>query len=684
MFRSLLYLILSFIVLIAIMGCSSTNENPISPITPDQPVWVPDRASDTASSDPIVTDDFWNSSIQMNGEKWIANLNPNGTINAATGRGVKENTNPFELINKHPEIFRFSSENFRTEFDEVHASIRYVIMYQTYNNLRVYPTKVDMRYRGDLLVAVGADIYPDINLNTTSSYPLESAKQAVEFEVGSDEPFEDSELVVYVSGDTAYYLAWQLNYGNWVYWVDAHNGSILEREHHYWEEYSGHIHTIASQPDPLANEVPYTMNHLEMRMSWDPNDTYPYYAMPVTNSEGDYSYTDPSYTQLYSEARFYGPYGNANNMNNFPNNEGKINKVTYNGTPADWYFDNGSSIRSERTGWVWTNSTHDFLKSIEPSYGLLDWRVQINVNGDPWCNAYADEGSINFFRPASGCIDTGHVPDIVAHEYAHVNTFEQFGNNQPPSMMSEGHSDILANLMTENHYIGYNVAGQGTYFRDSKNNMKWPAPECGGQGHCLGQVIAGAFWDMYEVLGKEYVGHLYHFSRYARPQTFAENAMEVLLVDDNDGDWTNGTPNSLVIYECFKTNHNIDVPYVEPQTGITLEIIPVLPDIHISQFGGMFDYELSIVNNENTPLSFHIWAAVKLPGGGTYRPFIPPGYGYHAPYYLTWNPHQEFQISLYQQVPPGLPPGAYEYHIRAGVYGGALQDDVWVNVTIDP
>ncbi|MCD6217344.1 hypothetical protein J7L05_05725 [bacterium] len=686
MYRTVLFLIIQFILAVMLLGCSSSGDSPVNPITPgSQGVWNSARETAGSNTGTNVTDKFWHTTIQMNGETWIASLNPNGTVYRATGRGVEESSNPFEVIGNHPEIFRLDTDNFRAEFDEVHGGIRYVIMRQTYENLWVWPSRVDMRYgRGGKLMAVGAKIYPDINVNTTPTYPLNSAKQIVESEIDSDEPFERSELVVFVSGDTAYYLAWMIEYGNWIHWIDAHNGSVLDREHHMWDAYTGNINTTASQPDPLAPEVPFTMNNLELRMSWDSGDSYPYYAMPITDIDGDYNYIDGTYSELYSEVRFYGPYANSNNRNNFPNNEAVQNRVTYDGTPEDWYFDNAESVRSERTGWVWTNATHDFLKSIEPSYNLLDWVVQVNVNDYPMCNAYANENSINFFRPSDGCLDTGHVPDIICHEYGHINTFEQFGNDQPDLMIHEGYSDTIANLMIEDHYIGYNIQGEGTYFRDSKNNYKWPFPECNGEGHCLGQLLAGAHWDMYEYLGKDYVGYLYHFSRYGRPQTFVECAFEVLLVDDDDDDWTNGTPNYDIIYECFNTNHNIEVPYIEPPTGIQLTLVPSVPDIHVGQYGGIFNYDLTIENLDDTPRSFHIWAEVKFGGGGTYGPIIPPGYLYHSPYYLTWQPEQVFSIPLEQIVPGGLLPDTFEYHIKAGEYGGELDDDKWFDVTIDP
>jgi hypothetical protein len=686
-----LFFIISFILLSLVFGCSRSENNPIDPVKPDQPAWTPDRATliSGQSSDP--SESYWNTSILFSDERWIAHLNQNGTLSYASGKGVQESSNPLEVISNHPEMFYFPSDNFRIDYDEVHGKIRYVIARQLYEGLWVFPSKIDLRYAGNgKLVMASAYMFPDINVNTTPSISLETARNIVESELDDTEIYENGQLLVWVSEETlAGNLAWMIDCGNWRIFVDAHNGTILEREHHYWEAFTGHIHGNASQPDPIQPEVPYTFNTLEMRMSYDPDDSYPYYAMPITNWTGDYTYTDPTYTQLYSEARFYSPYVNVNNGDDFPNNEGAINKTTYNNQPADWEFSNSNSIRSERTGFVWVTGTAEFLLSLEPSYNLLHkntlgFAMSCNVNNGPWCNAYADESSINFFNASDGCVDTGHVPDIVVHEYEHFNTFQQYGYDQPDSAMHEGMSDALANLMIENHYIGYNVQGSGTYFRDSKNDYTWPADWCDGEGHCLGMLLAGAYWDMYEYLGKDYVGYLLHYSRYGRPQTFQEMGLEVMIVDDEDGDWTNGTPNYPIIFECFETNHAIDIPDVTIPEGLQVTATPTIPDTHVPRAGGNFTYALNVHNLDSTPIGFNIWAEVKLPGGYVYGPIIPPGYLYHAPYWLTFVGDQNFDINLTQIVPGGLAAGTYEYHVKVGNYGVEIYDDTFFNITIDP
>lgn len=676
-------LIISFIAMAFLFGCSSGNNAPVNPIMPDEQVATGDRTLAEAASGNVSTN-FWNSMIVFNEQSWIASLNPNGTVGLATGKGVEVSSNPFEVINNHPELFFFGSDNFRKDFDEVHGNIRYVIMRQLYQGLRVWPSRVDFRYGNTgKLVALGADVYPDVNVDTNPTVSLESAKNIVMAEIGNNEPFEKSELVVFAAGDSVYQLAWKLNFHDWGYWVDAHNGSVLKREHFVWDAFTGNITAMASQADPLAPEMEYTVNNLELRMRVDPNDGYPTYAMPITDLMGNYYYVDATYTTLDTEIRFYGPYGNCNNQNDFPNNEAAMREDTYNDVPATFHFDDSSSVRSERTGWVWINAFHDFLKGIEPSYDLLDFVIQINVNNEPWCNAYASGDSINFFQSDGSCLDTGEVPDVVVHEYGHTDTFVQYGDDGPDGSIHEGFADVAGNLMTQNHYVGYNIQGQGTYFRDSKNNYMWPFDECGGEGHCLGQLLAGAYWDMYEYLGRDYMGYLYHFSRYGRPQTFPECAFELMLVDDDDDDWTNGTPNYEIIYECFKTNHNIDVPAVVIPEGINIDVVPHSNPVHIGQAGGSFMYDLSIDNDDTVPNSFHIWAEVQFPGGGKYGPFVPPGYLYHSPYYLTFNPGQSMFLALTQNVPANLPPGTYTYKIKTGIYPNA-DDEGNFPLIIDP
>jgi len=694
MLRTTIYSFITFIFISLLVGCSGTNGS-ISPVVPDETTPLAERVPQ-ANVNPPVSDDFWHATITMGGKLWIANVNPNGTIHRAIGPGVKESSDPFEVIKNHPELFYFDPDNFKLEFDEVHAGLRYVILRQLYKGIWVWPSRVDLRYgRGGSLVQVGADVYPDININTEPSLGETTATNIVLNDVGPNEPFENNQLVVFASSGL-YNLAYMVDAGNWRIWVDANSGEILKREHHLWEAYTGHVHTLASQADPLQPEIPYFCTDLGMRLRTSDSSTFPPYAYPITDLNGDYYYDDGgAHSQLHHDVRFYGPFINVNNSQGFPNNEAVIKRWVNDNEPQDWYFDNSHSIRSERTGWVWTHATVHFLKSIEPTYDGLDSgdgiyaRTACNVNEDPMCNAMADETSMYFFQPADGCLDTGTVPDVIVHEFAHVNTFSQFGNDQPPLMMHEGMSDILANLMIENHFIGYNIAGEGTYFRDSKNTMKWPANECDGEDHCLGQLLAGAFWDMYEVLGKDYVGYLYHFSRYGHPQSFAEMAAEVVLVDDDDDDPLNGTPNYDLIYKCFKTNHNIAVPAApnQPTSAISIDVVPASPQVHIGQSGGNFFFDLKITNHDATPTTFQIWAAIQAPAGWFYGPILPPAVTRKNPLTLTFQPEQTLQIHLRQSVPPFMPKGTWKYHIRVGQFvdhvHDVLMDDGWFDVYID-
>ncbi|MBD3165297.1 T9SS type A sorting domain-containing protein, partial [bacterium] len=72
-----------------------------------------------------------------------------------------------------------------------------------------------------------------------------------------------------------------------------------------------------------------------------------------------------------------------------------------------------------------------------------------------------------------------------------------------------------------------------------------------GQVHADGEIIGAAMWHSREELGAVYSDSLFHYTRYNLANNFNSYFEEVLVNDDDDGDLSNGTPNSDVLYEQF-------------------------------------------------------------------------------------------------------------------------------------
>jgi hypothetical protein len=94
-----------------------------------------------------------------------------------------------------------------------------------------------------------------------------------------------------------------------------------------------------------------------------------------------------------------------------------------------------------------------------------------------------------------------------------------------------------------------------------------------------------------------------------------------------------------------------------PNVQVTLD--PVNPPIIIPATGGRFNYILSIINSETTPINCQVWITMTLPNGHIYGPiFVVP---------LT-APVGTLSRTRTQTIPAGAPSGSYSYNAYVGVY----------------
>ena len=196
------------------------------------------------------------------------------------------------------------------------------------------------------------------------------------------------------------------------------------------------------------------------------------------------------------------------------------------------------------------------------------------VNIDQFCNAFWNGVGIDFFREGGGCGNTGQIADVIYHQYGHGCTQFAYAPSSPTGAMHEGFSDYIANTITDQPLVGLGFFGEGTWLRNSDNDRQWPAPECGGEPHCVGEVIAGCLWHMRENLISELgdhdaavalSDHLFHFARYGGNTDFEGYFYDLLALDDDNGTLLDGTPHGISIYEAFG-RHNVG-------PGLVLDII---------------------------------------------------------------------------------------------------------------
>lgn len=216
--------------------------------------------------------------------------------------------------------------------------------------------------------------------------------------------------------------------------------------------------------------------------------------------------------------------------------------------------------------------TWEFFRTRAPGFAAIDqaltWRVNINQS----CNAYFSPTSLElgFYRAGGGCNNTAF-STVVAHEFGHwvVNR-----RGLAQGAFGEGFGDVAGMLLYDTGQVGQFFQTSGAPVRNPEAaNQQFP---CSSTAiHTCGQILGGTWWEMRRNLGAR-LGSADGLARTrnlfvawtlvttggqgnnsAHPQT----AIEVLTLDDNDGNLNNGTPNYGDVCNAF-SQHGISCPQV--------------------------------------------------------------------------------------------------------------------------
>ncbi|HZW09746.1 MAG TPA: GC-type dockerin domain-anchored protein [Phycisphaerales bacterium] len=277
-----------------------------------------------------------------------------------------------------------------------------------------------------------------------------------------------------------------------------------------------------------------------------------------------------------------------------------------------------SELRTAQVnGFIHTGKIHDYITD-RSSWTGMDFRCPVNVNLAQTCNAYFDGGSINFFRSGGGCPNSAY-STVVAHEYGHY-IVARLGLAQ--GSFGEGYGDTCAEMLYDTGVIAQDFFGLGQPIRDNDNEIvTYP---CGGEVHFCGQVLGGVWWHLRENMGATYGSgpglemtqqmhvdwSLITSGGSGNDGAHPGTAIEVLTIDDNDGNLDNGTPNYDEIFAAFD-QHNIPVPEIRP---ILFSYPSGLPELLTP--GQTNDVAVTIAANgvDPVPATAKLWYSVD--GGG--------------------------------------------------------------------
>jgi subtilisin-like proprotein convertase family protein len=182
-------------------------------------------------------------------------------------------------------------------------------------------------------------------------------------------------------------------------------------------------------------------------------------------------------------------------------------------------------------------------------------QLTANTNLAQTCNAHWDGTTINFYSAGGGCANTGLISDVMYHEWGHGLDHNTGGIAD--GAFSEGFGDIMSLIKTRSNILGIGFRTTGAPVRDLAPDKVYPADATGGV-HAEGQIIGSTFYDLYTALrdvhGDDQSIELiskYAFKMIFTAARYTEVYDAILVIDDNDADPANKTPNYCTINKTF-------------------------------------------------------------------------------------------------------------------------------------
>ncbi len=470
-------------------------------------------------------------------------------VGGITEENVEETARHF--VQENQEIFKVSGEDLRL-LRAVRRSGKWFVVFDRYfKGVRVWDGRVDLRFTDDGRVfLIGADTYPSLDININPGLILESAVQSL---LLAGARLMESELVIFPEGGKSgpgFSLAWYVEV--WTERPLAHYRGIVDAN-------TGEVLLLYDdiRYDTITGDI-VGLIHPQHRS--DPYEEMPfeYEWVGVFGSGGGWGISD---TLGHFEIEVEGPgkrlvrtelVGNFVRVTNYAGPEAVCQDSLTPGINGEMAWGDTNSLPGERDGYFHTNVAHDHIKLVDPDFLFLDYQMPCEVNIPNFSNAYWDGYGMHF---GAGGNDFVQHADVVYHEYGHGITDYQYRPSAPSGAMHEGFSDFYAATITNDSRIGEGVMTP----RDLDNNMRSPE-DLRGESHHDGMIIGGALWHMRENLGDVPLAEsLFHFARYGlpgspsqpNPQNFLDYLLEVYVVDDDDGDLTNGTPHGTEIALAF-------------------------------------------------------------------------------------------------------------------------------------
>lgn len=261
-------------------------------------------------------------------------------------------------------------------------------------------------------------------------------------------------------------------------------------------------------------------------------------------------------------------------VNNDAGSEVSFSTTVANGGDANHsHTDTSEYALAEANAYLGLNQVRDFVLSYNPSFPVISTQTGMpaNVNLGSSCNAYYDYESTNYYIESGGCSNTSFSV-IIYHEYGHhLVAVAGSGQNE----YGEGMGDVMGVLISGDPKLarGFYTSDCNNGIRNADNNCQYQASGCSSCGsaiHACGQLISGVVYDLIGLMDGNFddAARIVIDSMPLHVGTAINGGilLDYLTLDDDNGDLSDGTPNSDQIYAAFNLH------------GITPDDIPIPPD----------------------------------------------------------------------------------------------------------
>ena len=527
--------------------------------------------------------------------------------------------------------------------NDKHINKTYV---QYYNNLEVLGSKLYAKFsHNNELIAFGLDVFNDIDISTVPSLDSQSAISIATSNISNviSDVVVQNNLKVLANPkyrEYEYHLIYEVSFStsieegpaNYICYVDAHSGDLLMRKNTVMYELppTG-VASVTGEVYPNNPNNPSIIESFKYLKAIDQTTNTNYY----TDNNGDIVL--PMNLGTSVRYKLEGLYADVQTSGSTPDifqNLASTNNIV---------FDNSNSTIQERTAYQAVNNIHDHMKVVFPAFTALDNPIETNIDEFGSCNAFYDGNSINFYAEGSSngivCNATAKIPDVVFHEYGHAINSDRYngsgwGGGMQNGGLNEGFADVWALSLTTSPVLGYGfyLNDPTGYVRRYDQNRKVYPQDLVGEVHADGEIIAGAFWDLYLNFGN--MSQMLDLFKYTYDSgvdapdgdegaLYTDILLEVLYADDNDGNLSNGTPNDLYIVDAFalhgitllsnaEVSHN-PVSTANVNTGIVIDASVTMT----------YPWALSNANCFYRLNDASIWTSLAMNGVSSFTTTIP-------------------------------------------------------------